>query len=129
MGKLRRMTTWKVSELLLLYYVRPIFSQSRLAASRNARDDSEVDESLLNAGLFTYPVLQAADILAYRYVLYIPDVRSAAYINARATHVPVGEDQQQHIELCRDLAESFDRTFKGKRPLFPLPQHVISTFI
>ncbi|KAI0373144.1 tryptophanyl-tRNA synthetase [Pilatotrama ljubarskyi] len=94
MGKLKRMTTWK----------------SRLAASRNARDDSEVDESLLNAGLFTYPVLQAADILAYR-----------------ATHVPVGEDQQQHIELCRDLAESFNRTFKGKRPLFPLPQHVVTT--
>ncbi|KAI0333124.1 tryptophanyl-tRNA synthetase [Cubamyces sp. BRFM 1775] len=94
MGKLKRMTTWK----------------SRLAASRNARDDSEVDESLLNAGLFTYPVLQAADILAYR-----------------ATHVPVGEDQQQHIELCRDLAESFNRTYKGKRPLFPLPQHVITS--
>ncbi|OSD02128.1 tryptophanyl-tRNA synthetase [Trametes coccinea BRFM310] len=94
MGKLKRMTTWK----------------SRLAASRNARDDSEVDESLLNAGLFTYPVLQAADILAYR-----------------ATHVPVGEDQQQHIELCRDLAEIFNRTFKAKRPLFPLPQHVITT--
>ncbi|TFK85368.1 tryptophanyl-tRNA synthetase [Polyporus arcularius HHB13444] len=94
MGKLRRMTTWK----------------SRLAASRNARDDSEVDESLLNVGLFTYPVLQAADILAYR-----------------ATHVPVGEDQQQHIELCRDLAEGFNRTFKGKKPLFPLPQHVITS--
>ncbi|KAI0628811.1 tryptophanyl-tRNA synthetase [Trametes polyzona] len=94
MGKLKRMTTWK----------------SRLAASRNARDDSEVDESLLNAGLFTYPVLQAADILAYR-----------------ANHVPVGEDQQQHIELCRDLADSFNRTFKGKRTLFPLPQHVITT--
>ncbi|KAI0668347.1 tryptophanyl-tRNA synthetase [Trametes maxima] len=94
MGKLKRMTTWK----------------SRLAASRNARDDSEVDESHLNAGLFTYPVLQAADILAYR-----------------ATHVPVGEDQQQHIELCRDLADSFNRTFTGKRPLFPLPQHVITS--
>ena len=43
--------------------------QTRLAASRNANDESEVDESLLNVGLFTYPVLQAADILAYRYVL------------------------------------------------------------
>ncbi|KZT11153.1 tryptophanyl-tRNA synthetase [Laetiporus sulphureus 93-53] len=93
MGKLRRMTTWK----------------SRLATSRNARDESEVDESLLNAGLFTYPVLQAADILAYK-----------------ATHVPVGEDQQQHLELCRDLADSFNRSYKSKRPLFPLPQHVIT---
>jgi len=93
MGKLRRMTTWK----------------SRLATSRNARDESEVDESLLNAGLFTYPVLQAADILAYK-----------------ATHVPVGEDQQQHLELCRDLADSFNRTFKSRTPLFPLPQQVVT---
>ena len=40
--------------------------QTRLAVSRNANDESEVDDSLLNAGLFTYPILQAADILAYR---------------------------------------------------------------
>ncbi|KAG6835547.1 hypothetical protein H0H93_000322 [Arthromyces matolae] len=58
-GKLRRMTTWK----------------TRLAASRNANDESEVDESLLNAGLFTYPVLQAADILVYR-VLSLRDPTS-----------------------------------------------------
>ncbi|EMD34299.1 hypothetical protein CERSUDRAFT_117177 [Gelatoporia subvermispora B] len=93
MGKLRRMTTWK----------------SRLAASRNANDESEVDESLLNAGLFTYPVLQAADILAYK-----------------ATHVPVGEDQEQHLELSRDLADIFNRSFHADGPTFPLPQHVIT---
>lgn len=40
--------------------------QTRLAASRNANDESEVDDSMLNAGLFTYPVLQAADILLYK---------------------------------------------------------------
>jgi len=51
-GRLSRMTTWK----------------SRLAASRNT-DESNVDESLLNAGLLTYPSLQAADILVYRYAL------------------------------------------------------------
>ncbi|TCD64686.1 Tryptophan--tRNA ligase, mitochondrial [Steccherinum ochraceum] len=90
-GKLRRMTTWK----------------SRLAVSRNANDESEVDESLLNAGLLTYPVLQAADILAYK-----------------ATHVPVGEDQKQHLELARDIADTFNRTFKGKSRLFPLPEFV-----
>ncbi|KAI5997248.1 hypothetical protein F5J12DRAFT_339576 [Pisolithus orientalis] len=90
-GKLRRTTTWK----------------SRLATSRNATSEAEVDESLLNSGLFTYPVLQAADVLIYR-----------------ATHVPVGEDQQQHIELTRDLAEIFNRTFKGQKPLFPLPIYV-----
>ncbi|THG97506.1 hypothetical protein EW026_g4500 [Hermanssonia centrifuga] len=72
--------------------------------AQNARHDSEVDESELNAGLFTYPVLQAADILAYR-----------------ATHVPVGEDQKQHLELARDIAGIFNRTFK---PLFPLPRYV-----
>lgn len=91
MGKLRRMTTWK----------------SRLATSRNAGSEDEVNESLLNSGLFTYPVLQAADVLVYR-----------------ATHVPVGEDQQQHIELTRDVAEIFNRTFQGQNPLFPLPIYV-----
>lgn len=86
-GRLSRMTTWK----------------SRLAASRNA-DESDVDESLLNAGLLTYPSLQAADILVYR-----------------ATHVPVGEDQTQHLELTRDLAESLNRILKSESPLFPIP--------
>ncbi|KAF7972249.1 hypothetical protein HWV62_18558 [Athelia sp. TMB] len=87
MGKLRRMTTWK----------------SRLATSRNANDESEVDESLLNVGLFTYPILQAADILAYK-----------------ATHVPVGDDQRQHLELAKDLADTFNRTYKHR--VFPLPR-------
>ncbi|GLB35594.1 putative class-I aminoacyl-tRNA synthetase family protein [Lyophyllum shimeji] len=90
-GKLRRMTTWK----------------ARVAASRNANDESEVDETLLNAGLFTYPVLQAADILIYK-----------------ATHVPVGEDQTQHLELCRDLAYTFNRTFAADEPLFPVPSQL-----
>ena len=42
--------------------------QARLAASRNANDESEVDESHLNIGLFTYPILQAADIMVYKWV-------------------------------------------------------------
>lgn len=46
-------------------------AQSRLAVARNANDESEVDESLLNAGLLTYPVLQAADVLAYKCVDYV----------------------------------------------------------
>ncbi|KAK2460681.1 hypothetical protein APHAL10511_007151 [Amanita phalloides] len=94
-GKLRRMTTWK----------------SRLAAARNANSESEVDDTLLNTGLFTYPVLQAADVLVYR-----------------ATHVPVGEDQTQHIELCRDLADNFNRKFKASNPLFPIPEQVDTPF-
>jgi tryptophanyl-tRNA synthetase len=55
-----------------------------------------------DAGLFTYPVLMAADILAYD-----------------SNWVPVGEDQVQHIEVCRDLAGSFNHTF-GE--VFVLPQ-------
>ncbi len=58
-------------------------------------------------GLFTYPILQAADILAYR-----------------ADQVPVGEDQRQHLELTRDLAQRFNTRF-GR--LFTLPEPFIPT--
>jgi tryptophanyl-tRNA synthetase len=54
-------------------------------------------------GLYAYPVLMAADILAYR-----------------ATHVPVGEDQKQHLELARDIAGAFNRRYE--REFFPLPE-------
>ena len=57
-------------------------------------------------GLYTYPILMAADILAYQ-----------------ATHVPVGEDQKQHLELARDIAGSFNRRFAVE--LFPLPEPMI----
>jgi tryptophanyl-tRNA synthetase len=57
-------------------------------------------------GLYAYPVLQAADILAYK-----------------ATHVPVGEDQKQHLELARDIAASFNRRFA--EGFFPLPEPMI----
>ena len=58
-------------------------------------------------GLYTYPVLQAADILAYK-----------------ATHVPVGEDQKQHLELTRDIAQKFNTDF-GAQGFFPLPEPMI----
>ncbi|MDX2073198.1 MAG: tryptophan--tRNA ligase [Alphaproteobacteria bacterium] len=57
-------------------------------------------------GLYGYPVLMAADILLYK-----------------ATHVPVGEDQKQHLELSRDIAGAFNRHY-GKE-FFPLPEPVI----
>lgn len=57
-----------------------------------------------DAGLFTYPVLMAADILAYD-----------------ADTVPVGEDQVQHIEVCRDIAQSFNHYF-GETFVMPKPQ-------
>ena len=60
-----------------------------------------------SVGLYTYPVLQAADILIYK-----------------ATHVPVGEDQKQHLELTRDIAGKFNHDFEVPG-FFPLPDPVI----
>lgn len=60
-----------------------------------------------SVGLFDYPVLQAADILVYK-----------------ATHVPVGEDQKQHLELSRDIADRFNRDFEAPG-FFPLPEPLI----
>jgi tryptophanyl-tRNA synthetase len=60
-----------------------------------------------SVGLYTYPVLMAADILVYK-----------------ATHVPVGEDQKQHLELARDIAQKFNNDF-GVPDFFPLPEPVI----
>ncbi|WP_324809568.1 tryptophan--tRNA ligase [Sphingomonas sp. LY29] len=57
-----------------------------------------------SVGLFTYPVLQAADVLLYR-----------------ATHVPVGEDQKQHIELARDIALKFNNDFDTELFVAPEP--------
>ncbi len=62
-------------------------------------------EGAASVGLFTYPVLQAADILLYR-----------------PAYVPVGEDQRQHLELTRDLAQRFNHRFKKTFPL-PEPLH------
>lgn len=57
-------------------------------------------------GLYSYPILMAADILLYR-----------------STHVPVGNDQKQHVELTRDVAQLFNNRFKTD--LFPIPEPVI----
>lgn len=58
-------------------------------------------------GLYAYPVLMAADILLYK-----------------ATHVPVGDDQKQHLELARDIAGAFNRRYEVD--LFPIPEPVIT---
>src|SRR5919198_1723491 len=65
------------------------------------KEKSEQQRELVSAGLFFYPVLMAADVLAYR-----------------ATEVPVGDDQRQHIELMRDIAERFNARF-GKTLVVP----------
>ncbi|HAT35009.1 MAG TPA: tryptophan--tRNA ligase [Rhodospirillaceae bacterium] len=59
-----------------------------------------------SVGLYAYPNLMAADILAYQ-----------------ATHVPVGDDQKQHLELARDIAQKFNNDFNSE--LFPLPEPLI----
>src|SRR5436853_2503664 len=60
-----------------------------------------------SVGLYTYPLLMAADILVYR-----------------ATHVPVGEDQRQHLELSRDIAQKFNNDYEVP-DFFPVPEPVI----
>ncbi len=70
------------------------------------KDKSRKNAQNINAGLFTYPVLMASDILLYQ-----------------ADLVPVGKDQKQHVELARDIAERFNRnfsdTFKVPEPYIP----------
>ncbi len=83
MGWLNRMTQWKDK------------------AGKNREGQS--------VALFTYPVLQAADVLLYQ-----------------ATHVPVGEDQKQHLELARDVAQKFNNDFAAENaPVFTLPDPII----
>jgi len=61
-----------------------------------------------SVALFAYPVLQAADVLLYQ-----------------TTHVPVGEDQKQHLELARDIAQKFNNDFAGEdTPVFTLPEAI-----
>jgi tryptophanyl-tRNA synthetase len=71
------------------------------------KEKSGKDKEGASVGLYTYPVLQAADILVYR-----------------ATHVPVGEDQKQHLELARDIAQKFNHDFDAPG-FFPLPEPLI----
>jgi tryptophanyl-tRNA synthetase len=70
------------------------------------KEKSGKDREGASIGLFAYPVLQAADVLIYR-----------------ATHVPVGEDQKQHLELARDIATKFNTDFESD--LFVLPEPMI----
>jgi tryptophanyl-tRNA synthetase len=81
------------------------------------KDKAGKDREAASVGLYDYPVLMAADILVYR-----------------ATHVPVGEDQKQHLELSRDIAQKFNNDFGdsirghgfNEGVFFPLPEPVIT---
>ncbi|MBL0923550.1 MAG: tryptophan--tRNA ligase [Sphingomonadaceae bacterium] len=72
------------------------------------KDKSGKNREGASIALFTYPVLQAADVLLYQ-----------------ATHVPVGEDQKQHLELARDIAQKFNNDFGGGTDIFTLPDPII----
>src|SRR6202171_1128974 len=81
------------------------------------KDKAGKDREAASVGLYDYPVLMAADILVYR-----------------ATHVPVGEDQKQHLELSRDIAQKFNNDFSDSirshghsdGMFFPLPEPLIT---
>ena len=70
------------------------------------KDKAGKDKEKASVGLCIYPNLMAADILLYK-----------------ATHVPVGADQKQHLELCRDIAQKFNKDFK--KDIFPIPEPLI----
>ena len=95
MGNLFRMTQWKSKV--------GKNAMERVLISDNAEEDDVTSMGML--GFFAYPVLQAADILIYK-----------------ATHVPVGNDQYQHLELARTLARRFNKYYKVDT--FPLPSTV-----
>lgn len=69
------------------------------------KDKSRKHESNINVGLFTYPVLMAADILLYNTNL-----------------VPVGADQKQHVEIARDIALRFNALYGEEKPIFTIPE-------
>ena len=71
------------------------------------KDKAGQDKEKASVGLYIYPNLMAADILLYK-----------------ATHVPVGADQKQHLELSRDIAQKFNNDFKCEN-FFPLPEPLI----
>lgn len=100
----------EIAELTnFLMYVTPKGLMDRAHAFKAALDENRAkgaeDNAGIYMGLYTYPILMAADILMFN-----------------TTHVPVGKDQVQHVEFARDIAGYFNNTF-GQT--FPLPEHVV----
>lgn len=90
----------------LAWILNTVTPMGHLERMTQFKDKSKQHRDNINAGLFTYPVLQAADILIYR-----------------GEAVPVGEDQVQHIELAREIARKFNMRY-GET--FPEPNEVLS---
>jgi tryptophanyl-tRNA synthetase len=89
----------------LTWYLSCAASMGQLQRMTQFKEKSESQRGEVRVGLFTYPILMAADILLYR-----------------TTHVPVGEDQKQHVELTRDLAQRFNATYGD---VFVMPEPAI----
>jgi tryptophanyl-tRNA synthetase len=92
----------------LTWLLCSITELGRLQRMHQFRDKSLAQRELVSAGLLVYPVLQAADVLAYR-----------------AHEVPVGEDQREHLELMRDVARRFNTRFGAGEEVLVVPEHRI----
>src|SRR5213082_1219392 len=90
----------------LTWLLTSVTALGELSRMHQFRDKSVAQRELVSAGLLLYPVLQAADVLAYR-----------------ADEVPVGEDQREHLELMRDVARRFNARFG--EDTFVVPEHRI----
>ncbi len=95
----------QVNELAWIFYTLTPVSQLEKGVSYK---DKVAQGLPANAGLFNYPILQAADILVYG-----------------GTRVPVGADQKQNLEICRDLAIRFNDRFGQDAPVLPIPEPYI----
>lgn len=91
----------------LAWYFNCVARIGWLSRMTQFKDKAGKNSEAMSVGLYDYPVLQAADILLFK-----------------ATHVPVGEDQKQHLELSRDIAAKFNNDFKVPG-FFPLPEPLI----
>jgi tryptophanyl-tRNA synthetase len=89
----------------LTWYLAALTAHGDLNRMNQFKEKSARQRELVSAGLFFYPVLQAADVLAYK-----------------AQEVPVGEDQRQHVELMREIARRFNERFG---PILVEPEHRI----
>jgi tryptophanyl-tRNA synthetase len=92
----------------LCWLLSGVTELGRLQRMHQFRDKSTAQRELVSAGLLMYPVLQAADVLAYR-----------------ADEVPVGEDQREHLELMRDVARRFNARFGDGDEVLVVPEHRI----
>ena len=92
----------------LCWLLSSVTALGELSRMHQFRDKSMAQRELVSAGLLFYPVLQAADVLAYR-----------------AAEVPVGEDQREHLELMRDVARRFNSRFGNGREILVVPEHRI----